>query len=325
MQAPPFIWGQLKGHPEKVHEWIRPVTPGSEGFQGEADALVYGIPLSRSSISPSAASAFPEACRRSWKGFSTYNLDEDVDLSKLTVYDLGDTEQHVTDISRCHENIVRAVSDIRKKHPDPVLMAIGGDHSVTAKTIRGLKEAEPDAKIGLLQLDTHFDLRDPAELGPANGTPVRQLIEQELVEGKHVYNIGLHGFFNSRSLKEYADAHQVQYITLKKARKMGVGKMVEHALWELSQEVDHIYFTCDMDVLDMAYAPGVPATTPGGMRTDELFEAALVCGGHEKVSAMDIVCLDPEKDVAGMTVKAGTHVMLSFLTGVAVREKQNGI
>ncbi|PYZ97035.1 formimidoylglutamase [Alteribacter lacisalsi] len=319
MQGPPFLWGQTKNNPEKVHEWIRPLQ-GGQGAPGDADAVIYGLPLSSSSISPSAASAFPEACRRAWKGFSTYNIDEDVDLSSLSVYDLGDTIQHVTDIGQCHSHIATACSDIRKQHPQSVMMGIGGDHSVTAKTILGLKEADPNVKIGLLQLDTHFDLRNPAELGPANGTPVRQLIEQELVEGKHVYNIGLHGFFNSRALKEFADAHQVKYITLNKARKMGVGKMVEHALWELAQEVDHIYFTCDMDVLDMAYAPGVPATTPGGMRTDELFEAALVCGQHEKVKAMDIVCLDPEKDVAGMTVKAGTHVMLSFLTGVAMRK-----
>ena len=51
-----------------------------------------------------------------------------------------------------------------------------------------------------------------------------------------------------------------------------------------------------MDVLDIAYAPGVPASTPGGMTTAELLEGVLVAGKHPKVKAMDIVCLDPLKD-----------------------------
>ncbi|WP_096439534.1 agmatinase family protein [Alteribacter populi] len=320
LQSPPFIWNQSKEHPQKVHEWIRPIGSGEEK---RADAVIYGVPLSRSSISPSAASAFPEACRRAWKGFTTYNLDEDVDLNTLNVLDLGDVEQHVTDISRCHENIVSAACDISEKHPNSIPIAIGGDHSITAMTIKGLKEAEPDKAIGILQLDTHFDLRDIRELGPANGTPIRNVIEQGLVKGDHIYNIGLHGFFNTPDLKAYADDHGIHYTTLKQARKEGVVTTVERAIANLSEKVDLIYLTCDMDVLDMAFAPGVPATTPGGMRTDELFEAVLSAGEHSKVRAMDIVCLDPEKDVAQMTVKAGTHVMLSFLTGLVIREQQS--
>jgi formiminoglutamase len=67
-----------------------------------------------------------------------------------------------------------------------------------------------------------------------------------------------------------------------------------------------------MDVLDIAYAPGVPASTPGGMTTAELAGR-----GTNKVNAMDIVCLDPLRDFhVQPTVKLGTQVFLTFLTGV---------
>ncbi|MGG1400256.1 arginase family protein [Bacillus salipaludis] len=75
----------------------------------------------------------------------------------------------------------------------------------------------------------------------------------------------------------------------------------------------------DMDVLGLAYAPGVPAGTPGGMRSDELFKAVYLVGNHPKVSAMDIVCLDPFRDVAETTVKSGVQVMLRILTGFIQR------
>jgi formiminoglutamase len=64
-----------------------------------------------------------------------------------------------------------------------------------------------------------------------------------------------------------------------------------------------------MDVLDIAYAPGVPASTPGGMTTTELLDGVMIAGRHPKVKTMDIVCLDPLRDdQAQPTVKLGTHV-----------------
>ncbi|MDP4170235.1 MAG: arginase family protein, partial [Bacillota bacterium] len=155
-----------------------------------------------------------------------------------------------------------------------------------------------------------------------NGTPIRNLIERGTVLGENVYNIGLHGFFNGQSLIKYAKDHGVNYITLKEARKKGISETVQSALKELEEKVDIIYVTIDMDVLDIAYAPGVPASTPGGMSTDELAEAVYLAGKSAKVGAMDIVCLDPTKDLSAQpTVKAGLYTFLSFLTGLLEREK----
>ncbi|MFG6150076.1 arginase family protein [Halobacillus sp. B23F22_1] len=63
------------------------------------------------------------------------------------------------------------------------------------------------------------------------------------------------------------------------------------------------------------------AATPGGMYTYELFDAVEMAGEHEKVKAMDIVCLDPRKDVGDMAVKSAVHIMLSFLTGYCRRHE----
>lgn len=141
-------------------------------------------------------------------------------------------------------------------HPRSVPIIMGGDHSITAQLIKGYKQVHNTETIGILQLDTHFDLRDPSEIGPANGTPIRQLIEGGIVRGTDVHTIGLHGYFNAKSLKHYADTHGVNYITLKQARKIGVRQTVINALEMLDQTVDMIYVTIDMDVLDSAFGPG---------------------------------------------------------------------
>ncbi|MDR6224125.1 agmatinase family protein [Desmospora profundinema] len=318
IQPPPFHWDRsASGDEPSVHQWIQTLDPGQRPtvHGDDWDVTLLGVPLSRSSISASAASENPDAIRRAWRSFIPYHLEEGVDLTPLRVLDLGNVRQHVTDIAQCHQNIRQAVAAMRRHHPQTFPLLLGGDHSVTAMAMKGWKEAHPEHRLGILQLDTHFDLRPLEEHGPSNGTPIRNLIESGTLRGEDVVNIGLHGFFNARSLREYADKTNVRWITLKQARREGVEAVVRRELEALAQRVDAIHFTLDMDVLDVAYAPGVPASTPGGMRTDELFDACLIAGRHTKVTSMDLVCLDPYRDVAGATVKAGVHAMLSFLTG----------
>lgn len=318
LNPPPFSWRKPEADAElKVHEWIEPMNSNVD--LQKVDAVVLGVPLSRSSISASAASETPDAIRRAWKYFSTYNLDEDVDLSELRVVDLGDVKQHVTDIAKCHENIREAMKSIQQYHPGVLPVVLGGDHSITAMLIKGWKEIHSTERIGILQLDTHFDLRDLSDNGPSNGTPIRNLIESETIKGEDVYNIGLHGFFNAKSLKEYADKVGVNYTTMRQARKQGIENTITLALEELSKKVDTIYLTVDMDVLDISFGPGVPASTPGGMYRDELFEAVHIAGKHPKVKAMDMVCIDSFKDQSEITIKTAVHTMLSFLTGYKQR------
>lgn len=325
LNPPSFTWVRPEDEKGalKVHEWIVPLSSASDPEKSkDADFVVVGVPLSRSSISASGASEFPDAFRRAWKGFTTYNLDEDIDLAERMAVDAGDVPMHVTDIRRCHDNIVAASKALHSHFTGSKICAIGGDHSITAMMVKGLHQARPEERIGILQFDTHFDLRDLSDSGPSNGTPMRNLIESGVVKGSDMYNIGLHGFFNTKDLKQYADEHGVNYITLGRARRKGIEETVRQCLEELSFKVDTIYLTVDMDVLDIAYAPGVPASTPGGMTTAELMEGVLEAARHPKVNAMDIVCLDPLKDTAVQpTVKLGTHVFLTYLTGVLQRGK----
>jgi formiminoglutamase len=323
INPPSFTWVRPEnGAGVKVHEWIQPITASTNLEEAKnAEVVILGVPLSRSSISASGASEFPDAFRRSWRGFTTYNLDDDVDLAEMTALDAGDVPMHVTNISKCHENIVEASVALHQQFLNSKVCAIGGDHSITAMMVKGMQQAKPSETIGILQFDTHFDLRDMSDNGPSNGTPMRNLIESGVVEGSNMYNIGLHGFFNTKELKQYADEKGVNYFTLRSARRKGIEELILHCLEELSSKVDTIYLTVDMDVLDIAYAPGVPASTPGGMTTAELLEGVLVAGRHPKVKAMDIVCLDPLKDtLVQQTIKLGTHIFLTFLTGVMLRQ-----
>lgn len=317
LQAPEWSWNTSKEEPTYVHHWVQPLHE----IKNAPDLILYGAPISRSSISVSGASLYPAEFRRMWKGFATYNLDENIDLTAFRVADAGDVVMHTTDILLSHQHIQEASAHLAARYPHAVTCMIGGDHSTTACAVRGIKEVCKQ-EIGILQLDTHLDVRDPAELGPANGTPIRQLIDGDTVKGENVINIGLHGYFNAKPLIDYAKEHNIQMVTLKQARKQGLINTVREALEKLSAKVDRVYVTVDMDVLDISVAPGVPASTPGGMTAAELFDALLEIGQHPIVRHIDFVCLDPSKDSAvAETVKTGVYAWLQFITGCVLQTR----
>lgn len=306
LKKPEWVW-QPEGEATHVHQWVKQ--------EGAADVVLFGAPLSRSSISASAASEYPDAFRKMWKGFAVYNLDERVDLGRVSVRDAGNVSMHTTDILESHRRIEAAAKELANE----TTCMIGGDHSTTACAVRGIQSAFPNETIGILQLDTHLDVRDPEELGPANGTPIRQLIDGGTVKGENVVNIGLHGYFNAKPLVDYADSHGIQMVTMREARRNGLAATIAEAARKLSG-TDRIYATIDLDVLDISAAQGVPASTPGGMKAEELFEALLEIGKLPNVKHIDFVCLDPAKDNhVAATVKTGVYAWLQFMTGFALR------
>ena len=314
LQPPEWTWRETSG--DFVHQWVKPLGEGS------VDMVLYGAPLSRSSISVSGASLYPMEFRKMWKGFSTFNLDEDLDLSSYAVRDAGDVVMHTTDILLSHKRIEETTRQLVSTFDRATTCLVGGDHSVTACAVRGVKHAFPNERIGILQLDTHLDVRDPSDIGPANGTPIRQLIDGGIVRGEDVVNIGLHGYFNAAPLVAYAKEHGIRMVTLRKARELGVAQCVEQQLEELAKRVDRVYVTIDMDVLDIAVAPGVPASTPGGMTAEELFMSLVLIGRHSAVRHIDFVCLDPSRDVAtNATVKTGVYAWLEFITGRVLAQR----
>lgn len=308
----------------KVNELIKTIVNTDKEINwNEIDITILGAPLSKSSISASAASETPKEMRSAWNSFNSYNIDYDVNLDTLNIIDLGDIKQHVTDIAICHKNIMQSMVSMRTVHPNTIPIVMGGDHSITAMLVKGWKKVHNEERIGILQFDTHFDLRDLKDNGPSNGTPIRNLIESRVIKGRDVWNIGVHGFFNAKSLKTYADQNELNYVTIRELRKKGIEKVVINALEDLSSRVDTIYMTVDMDVLDTAFGPGVPSSTPGGMYTDELIHAVFLAGCYKKVKSMDIVCIDPTKDISKITIKTGVHAMLNFISGkVSKKERE---
>jgi formiminoglutamase len=182
-----------------------------------------------------------------------------------------------------------------------------------------------EERVGLIDFDAHNDLRSAALDGPGSGTPFRQLIDGGFIQGRNATQVGLHGFLSSPLLKEYADSRGLRMVSAREVRKQGIQAVLDDALERAARGTDGIYVSLDIDVMDPAFAPGTVAPCPGGLTPGDIFDAVYRLGACPQVRALDLVEVDPLKDVKGMTTRLATIIILSFMAGVHHRLSGTGV
>ena len=298
-----------------MREWL--AAPG----EGHAHLALLGAPLSKASISPSEAWSTPPAFRAALARFPTWDAENDTDISSLRCADRGDIEGDRDDADAAaapppHHHAVRQAAGAAE-----VVAVIGGDNSLTRPAFLAMSEARPQHTWGLLTFDAHHDCR-PVSNGSRNGTPVRELIEGGL-PGDRVAQIGIHPQGNAQAHAQWAAAQGVHVYRMDKVRSLGIRRVLETALQALDGAgVDAVFVDVDVDVLDRAYAPGCPASLPGGMHPHELIEAVQRCGRDSRVQAIDLTEVDARADVNQITVRGAAAIFTAFCSGLVDRQRR---
>lgn len=291
----------------RASAWLAAADPG-----GPCDLAVLGVPAHERSISPSGADATPAAVREALARFSSFAASHDLDLTTLRAVDLGDVADPDSEDGERRASDAAAAAHARAD----LLIAIGGDNSITFPLMRGVANDDLGAW-GLITVDAHHDLRD----GASNGSPVRRLLDAGL-PGAHVVQIGIADFANSAAYAARARDAGVTVIGRDELRRIDVSVVVARALAIAGDGGRPVYVDLDVDVCDRAAVPGCPASAPGGISADDLRQIAFLLATDTRVAAVDIAEVDAQADAPdGRTVRLGALLLLEAATGLAMRRR----
>jgi formiminoglutamase len=298
----------------RVNNWIEPWD-----FASPLDVGIINVPFSKTSILPNGANAAPNAMRDAWAIFTTFTPDYDVDMSSMTVRDVGDVGTPIIDLVQGLADIQECLGSLMSQPEGFFPLIIGGDHAITAPAVRAYCGAHPDQRVGIIHFDAHNDVR-VMDHGPTNGTPIRGILESGLrVRGSNLVQVGIHGFMNASYYKRWVEGQGGTIYTARAIRQAGIEPMITSALEIAGRDTDAIYVTVDIDVLEVGYAPGTAAATADGLSPTDLLEALFILGQDPRVAAIDFVELDPNRDVAEITTRTFGSAILTFLAGLFLR------
>ena len=288
--------------------WPRANTLFTAGLNASDFALI-GIPAHKSSLSPTSANLTPGAIREALARYSTFAGSTKTDLTKLAMVDLGDVTE--PDFADGEAKVAAAVENLLANHK--LVMALGGDNSITYSVARGLWKDL--SNVGVITFDAHHDLRD----GQSNGSPIWRLIQAGL-PGKNIVQIGISDFANSAAYSKRAEDNGITVIDRAMMRSQSIEKIVTDALAIAGANGREIYVDVDVDVCDRSVAPACPASVPGGITADEIRNAVRLVAKDSRVRAIDITEIDAALDTPDQrTIRLAALLVLEAAAGVASR------
>jgi agmatinase len=286
-----------------------------EGAIGEAQVSVIGIPCDALSQTGSGSRAGAAALRVAsnqlgWginhatgrpRGWYDYTAGRRI-LADTTFVDAGDIEPFPGE-SAAHfgSRIARATRRCIALESVPVFL--GGDHSISYWTINAIREAF-DVSIAVLHLDAHSDLSERTKTGvPTNGSFARWLIEEN--PEMAFVTVGLRGYVGAEQ-PLLSQRHTL--IGAADVIRTGPGAV----LLSLPKEMP-CYVSFDIDLLDPAVAPGTNVLVPGGLSFERAREILTTVGAQRRIVGVDIVELNPERDLYGRSAFTAVNLLLALL------------
>jgi agmatinase len=232
-------------------------------------------------------------------------------------FDVGDVRIHQGDVDAQIEAIATPVAQLVERGAMPVV--IGGDHFVPYPSfigyVRGVRSGKPDAKVGFLCIDGHFDFWDEfRDMGRLNhGTFARRISEHEAVGNMVWWGLNGANIAEPEQLRICKERGFSAY-TLASIRRRGVLETIREALELASQGADRVYVTFDIDVTDGAHAPGTHSIVLDGLTAGEVLSALAVIPEFETVGAFDICEMIPQYDVGGgRTARYAAQAILTVI------------
>ncbi len=287
-----------------------------------AHVALIGVPFDTTVIGRRGAREAPGAIRRALYRMTAFNLESGVDLAEtLRLADLGDVAVVHTDVHETHRRVAAVVAHIIRQGLRPLVL--GGDHGLSSATIRGAAEGLAGKPIGVIQFDAHYDLREPLEGEITSGTPFRRLLEEGILQGCHLVQIGLLGGRNSRAYHEVARRHGIHTIPASRVHREDLESITREALERATAGTAAFWISFDMDVFDAAYAPGVSAPSPGGLTAVQGLAMVRRLAAHPACLGMDLMETAPPLDPDGRTVALAAAIAYQFLVGQGERHRSS--
>jgi len=280
------------------------------GASEDAAVGLVGAPLAAGSVTPGRCDLAPQLLRQTLKRIGRYDVETRREIT-AQVADRGDVELIGLTIEDATPRIRDAVAKSVQAHE--LTLLAGGNNAVTRPAVLALDDI---AKVGLITLDAHFDMRD-LDAGLSNGNPVRALIEDGL-PGANIAQVGLAPFANSRAMHEDALAAGNLVIPIGEVRSAGMDRAIERALEHVAH-CDALVVDCDIDVIDRAQMPGAPGARPGGMAAHDFFHAVRRLAAEPRVRVIDLTEWDPSLDSSDLSALTAARWVAECLAGYELR------
>ena len=281
--------------------------PSATSAQG-LDACFVGVPLDIGTSNRAGARFGPRAIRAESCLLRPYNMaTRAAPYDSIQVADIGDVAINTFNLQKSMDIVTEAYDEILEHGCVPLTM--GGDHTIVLPILRAMKKKY--GALGVVHVDAHADVNDTM-FGEkiAHGTPFRRAIEEGLIDGNRVAQIGLRGTGYTAEDFDWSRSHGIRVVQAEECWYKSVAPIMAEVRAKLG--AGPVYLSFDIDGLDPSFAPGTGTPEIGGLTIWQALEIIRGCRGLDIVGC-DLVEISPPYDPSGNTALVGANLLYEML------------
>jgi arginase len=242
-----------------------------------------------------------------------------------TEHEADDSQKYIHEIARvCRKLYASALQSLDE---GALPLVLGGDHSLAAGSVAASSDyvrRTTGKPLGLLWVDAHGDMNTPqtTRSGNVHGMPLAALLGSEpaslasigsspSVVATHTVLVGIRNL--DAEEKERIRASGVHVFTMKDIDREGIATVAERAIALASEGTGGLHVSFDLDVCDPTVAPGVGTPVKGGFDYREAHMIMELVADSQRLTALDLVEVNPTLDIRNATAEFATELALSAL------------
>ncbi len=284
----------------------------------DVDVGVVGVPFDLGTSNRPGARFGPRGIRDESVLLRPYNMaTRAAPFDSLRIDDLGDVATNPFNLADSVDRIEAHYASLLAHGVVPA--TLGGDHTIALPILRAM--AKRHGPLGMVHIDAHTDINDTM-FGEqiTHGTPFRRAVEEGLLDGDRVVQIGMRGTGYAADDFDWSRDQGFRVVQIEECWHRSLVPLME----EVRDKVGGgpVYLSFDIDGLDPSFAPGTGTPEVGGLTVPQALEIIRGCRGLDVVGC-DLVEVAPIYDTSGATALTAANLvyeMLCILPGVEYRD-----
>ena len=282
-----------------------PIQNNAQGL----DVALVGVPLDIGTSNRTGSRYGPRQIRSESVLVRPYGMaTQAAPFDSFQVADVGDVPLNTYSLEKSIGIIERHFDGLLATGAKTV--ALGGDHTVTLPILRAQHKVHQ--KVALVHVDAHADTND-SMFGEriTHGTIFRRAIEEQLVDPRHMFQIGLRATGYAAEDFDWARQQGVRVVPAEECWYKSLAPLMAEIRQAIGPDMP-VYLSFDIDGLDPSVAPGTGTPEPGGLTASQGLEVIRGMYGLNLIGC-DLVEVSPPYDVTGNTALLAANLIFEML------------
>ncbi|MGB1009066.1 MAG: agmatinase [Thiolinea sp.] len=282
-----------------------PSQPDAAGL----DIAIIGVPLDIGTSNRSGTRFGPREVRGESVLVRPYGMyTRAAPFDSFQVADIGDVPLNTFNLLKSIDIIEQFYAEALTHNIKP--LSIGGDHTITLPILRALHRKH--GPMALVHVDAHADINDHM-FGEkiAHGTIFRRALEEGLVDGNKMVQIGLRATGYSAEDFDWSREQGARVVHAEECWHRSLEPLMAEVRAQIGTETP-VYLSFDIDGLDPSVAPGTGTPEPAGLTASQGLEIIRGVWGLNLMGA-DLVEVAPPYDTSGNTSLLAANLLFEML------------